>query len=168
MTSDNAQSTPLRRRGPELEKALLKAAWLELGEVGYTQLTYDAVAKRAGTSRPILYRRWPKKHDLILAAMRQNAPLLSGTIPNTGTLRGDVIALLERAANQLRAVGQEVILGLLSDVIAKDMLSQKIRVDTTVKDVMTTILQRADERGEVNLATIPEVARRSAEVGGRS
>lgn len=158
MANNTKQVTPpLRRRGAMLEAALLEAAWAELKAAGYSQLTYDAVAERAGTSRTVLYRRWPQKHDLILAAMRNNAPLISGPVPDTGTLRDDVIALLERAAKQLEVVGHDVIWGLLSDVIAKDMLSQKIRVDTAVKDVMTTILKRADEREEVDLAAIPDV-----------
>jgi len=157
MANETTQPSPLRRRGSALEAALLDAAWTELKAVGYSQLTYDAVAERAGTSRTVLYRRWPQKHDLILAAMRNHAPLISGPIPDTGSLRGDVVALLERAATQLDTVGRDVVWGLLSDVIAKDMLSQKIQVDTTVKDVMTTILKRADARGEVDFAVIPEI-----------
>ena len=59
-----------RRRGSELEGALLDAAWEELQANGYAGLTYDAVAARAGTSKPALYRRWPTKADLVVATMR--------------------------------------------------------------------------------------------------
>ena len=53
-----------RRRGTKLEDALLDAAWEELQEVGYTRLTMEAVAARAGTSKPVLYRRWPNRARL--------------------------------------------------------------------------------------------------------
>jgi AcrR family transcriptional regulator len=157
MPKDTTEPMAQRRRGAVLEEALLDAAWTELRAVGYSQLTYDAVANRAGTSRPVLYRRWAHKHDLVLAAMKNHAPLLSGPVPDTGSLRGDVIALLERGAKQLRVVGQDVILGLLSDIIAgPDRLSQALRVSDVSLEVMMTILKRADERGEVYLKTIPE------------
>ncbi|HUB92964.1 MAG TPA: TetR/AcrR family transcriptional regulator [Verrucomicrobiae bacterium] len=157
MAKDTIPSTPQRRRGAELEKILLDAAWTELKAVGYTQLTYDAVANRAGTSRPILYRRWPHKHDLVIAAMRDHTPMLSGPIPDTGSLRSDVIRLLERSARQLRAIGQEVMLGLMSDIVAKsDKVSHAVEVSNIGREVMTTILRRADERGELNLKAIPE------------
>jgi AcrR family transcriptional regulator len=157
MSDYTTQSIPQRRRGAALEKALLDAAWAELKAVGYTQLTYDAVAERAGTSRPILYRRWPHKHELILAAMRNHAPMLSGPIPDTGSLRGDVIQLLEGIARRLQVLGQDVMWGLLSDIIAdSDMSSQVFRTSNVGKETMTTILKRAGERGEIDFKVVPE------------
>jgi AcrR family transcriptional regulator len=57
-----------------LDAALLEAAWDELGEVGYPGFTLDGVAARAGTSRPVLARRWPNRAELVIAAMRHHAP----------------------------------------------------------------------------------------------
>src|SRR5580658_5732141 len=79
-----------RRRGEALEAALLDAAWDELQLAGYQALTMEAVADRAGTSRAVLYRRWPKKAELVVAALRRHRPILSGDVPDTGSLRGDV------------------------------------------------------------------------------
>ncbi|MFD7947322.1 helix-turn-helix domain-containing protein, partial [Streptomyces sp. NPDC059744] len=62
-----------RRRGAELETALLDAAWDELIAMGFEELTYEAVAARAGTSRAVLYRRWPTKRELVLAALSRKA-----------------------------------------------------------------------------------------------
>ncbi len=92
---------PQRRRGEVLEKALLDAAWAELTETGYDDLTIDAVATRAGTSRAVLYRRWPSKQDLVLATLLHHVKSDAVPMPNTGSLRGDVVALLT-AANELR------------------------------------------------------------------
>ena len=86
---------PQRRRGRALEEALLDAAWAELTERGYDDMTIDAVAVRAGTSRAVLYRRWPDKQELVLAALLYEAAKDMVVAPDTGSLRGDVIALLQ-------------------------------------------------------------------------
>lgn len=85
-----------------LEKALLDAAWAELTERGYDDLTIDAVANRAGTSRAVLYRRWPGKQDLLLAALIHQVKSDVVAAPDTGSLRGDMLALLRRA-NEVRS-----------------------------------------------------------------
>jgi AcrR family transcriptional regulator len=95
------EAPPQRRRGEALETALLDAAWEELTEHGYDELTIDAVATRAGTSRAVLYRRWPSKQDLVVATLTQYVKTEFVDAPDTGSLRGDVIALL-KLANKLR------------------------------------------------------------------
>lgn len=92
----NAGGVRRRRRGEELENALLDAAWDLLNEHGYDAFTIDAVATRAGTSRPVIYRRWPGKHELVRAAIGYGEAKSRPLTPNTGTLRGDVIALLKQ------------------------------------------------------------------------
>jgi AcrR family transcriptional regulator len=91
-----------RRRGAELEEALLEAAWRELVEVGYGRFTFEGVAVRAGTSRPVIYRRWPDRAELAIAAIRQYANTHQVPTPDTGTLRGDLIAMLT-LASELRS-----------------------------------------------------------------
>jgi len=89
-----------RRRGDDLEDALLLAAWQEFQAEGFDGFTVDAVAQRAGTSRAVLYRRWPGKAELVAAAVRHAIAKDRGPTPEpTGTLRGDLIAWL-RWANQ--------------------------------------------------------------------
>jgi hypothetical protein len=74
-------------RGGEVERedALLDAAWDELREVGYARLTMEGIAQRARTSRPVLARRWPTRHQLVVAALRRHRPMLSGEVPDTGS-----------------------------------------------------------------------------------
>ncbi|ADP82444.1 TetR/AcrR family transcriptional regulator [Pseudofrankia inefficax] len=85
---------PERRRGAVLDEALLDAAWAELMENGYASFTMDAVVQRAGTSRPVLYRRWPDRHELVRAAVTHALDRDRVDIPDTGTLRGDVLTLM--------------------------------------------------------------------------
>ena len=105
-----------RRRGPSLEAALLDAAWDELHIVGYAALTMDGVAARAGTSKAVLYRRWQNRGELILATLHMRRPMVSGEVPDTGNLRGDVIALLRRASAGISEIGTETIFGLLDEL----------------------------------------------------
>ena len=83
-----------RRRGEELESALLDAAWEELAAVGFASLTMESVAARAKTGVAVLYRRWPNKNDLVMAAIVHYRRTRRVENPDTGTLRGDLLALL--------------------------------------------------------------------------
>jgi AcrR family transcriptional regulator len=149
-----------RRRGEALEAALLDAAWEELRASGYAAMTMEAVADRAGTSRAVLYRRWPKRPELVVAALRRHRPILSGDPPDTGSLRGDVLALLGRMSDRLAETGPETVFGLLGDYLADPELfarlhGQILQVGT---GVMTTILERAADRGEARRGVSSRVA----------
>jgi len=89
-----------RRRGEELEAALLDAAWEELVDVGFARLTMESVAARAKTGVAVLYRRWPNKHDLVIAAIRHYGDTHPVAQPDTGSLRGDMIALLSSVSEE--------------------------------------------------------------------
>lgn len=89
---------PARRRGAELEQAILRAAAAELSESGYAGMTMDQVARRAGTNKNTIYRRWPNRAALGIAAYRRLAADTT-SLPDTGELRGDVLELL-RGANR--------------------------------------------------------------------
>jgi len=152
-----------RRRGEALEHALLDAAWDELQAAGYAGLTMEAVADRAGTSRAVLYRRWRNRPDLVIAAIRRHRALLSGEIPDTGSLRGDVLALLGRMSSRLAEIGPETVYGLLGDYLSDpDLFSRsQEQVLYISAEVMDTILKRAADRGEARadvqrrIATLP-------------
>jgi AcrR family transcriptional regulator len=152
-----------RRRGKELEEALLDAAWDELQEVGYAHLTMEAVAARAGTSRAVLYRRWSNRAALVIDAMRRHRPLLSGEVPDTGTLRGDVVALLTRMSRGLAETGAETVYGILGDYFGDPENFSRVQDQFlhSGAGVMRVILSRAEQRGEARpgisarIATIP-------------
>lgn len=146
-----------RRRGALLERSILEAAWDELAAVGYASLTFEGVAARARTSKPVVYRRWRTRPELVLAAMRQRGPLLSGEPPDTGSLRGDVLALLTRISVRLEEMGPEVILGLLADYVRNAELLAYTRPEvlSVGLEVMRRLLARAAERGEIPTAQVP-------------
>jgi AcrR family transcriptional regulator len=149
-----------RRRGEALEHALLDASWAELQSAGYAGLTMEAVADRAGTSRAVLYRRWRNRGELVIAAMRRHRPMLSGEIPDTGSLRGDVLALLRRMSERLAEIGPATIYGLIGEYLADAELFDHGREDILhiSSAVMTDILKRAAERGEARGDVEPRIA----------
>ncbi len=142
-----------------MEDAILRAAWEELVTVGYANLTMEGVAARAGTSKTVIYRRWRNRAELVIAAMRLHAPMLSGDVPDTGSVRGDVLALLRRVGQRLAELGPETIFGLLSELVQDADLSSYVQAQQTGLDAMMTILKRGAERGEVRLDKVtPRIA----------
>jgi AcrR family transcriptional regulator len=150
-----------RRRGALLEHALLDAAWQELQESGYAKLTMERVAERAGTSRAVIYRRWRNRPELVIAAMRHHQPVLSSQVPDTGTLRGDTLAVLRRAAARITEIGPDTVIGMLSDLLA-DEEAFELTLDQLLRsggEVMSDVLDRAAARGETREHISPRVAR---------
>src|ERR1700727_1770293 len=82
--SDTRQSDTRqpRRRGAELEGAILDAAWEQLIAEGYEHFTVDTVAARARTSKPVLYRRWKTREDLLRATVRHRGAADPPAIPD--------------------------------------------------------------------------------------
>ncbi|MEU4150802.1 TetR/AcrR family transcriptional regulator [Streptomyces sp. NPDC026659] len=140
-----------RRRGPQLENALLDAAWAELAERGYAGFTVESVAQRAGTSTPVLYRRWANKHELVTAAVTHAATTRTTEAPDTGSLRGDLIAMMRRA-NETRVdllAALTAVLGTYFEETGTSPAELRRRVLGNDRSTAETILQRAVDRGEV-------------------
>ena len=151
-----AQRPRQRRRGEELEAALLEAAWQELVEAGFARLTMESVAARAKTGVAVLYRRWPNKDDLVLAAIRHYGNTHPVDVPDTGSLRGDLIALLgdfSSARVSFATVVSAVFSGLLASTgMTPAEVREKVIADRPLSSEQ--IFSRAHERGEIDLDSI--------------
>jgi AcrR family transcriptional regulator len=157
-SSDRPAAT--RRRGAALEAALLDAAWAELQSVGYAKLTMERVADRAQTSRAVIYRRWSSRHELVIAAMLHQQPTGTQRIPDTGSLREDVLTILRRAARRISDIGPATVVGLLNDLMTDD--ASDTIVDQLARgggEVMHAALARAAARGEAREDVPERVAR---------
>jgi AcrR family transcriptional regulator len=150
---DQHGSAPARRRrGAALDEALLEAAWEELSAVGYPRFTLDGVAARAGTSRPVLARRWSNRAELIIAAVRHRASSATPDLPDTGTLRGDVLTVLRQMS-----AGVSEVAGMLTFLFA-DYFSATGLPPSEIREraiagrgsIMTAIIERAVGRGEID------------------
>ena len=107
---------PGRPRNPLIDEAVLTAAAELVVEVGYADLTIAAIAERAGTSKPAIYRRWPSKaHLLHEAAFRDDDEQLS--LPDTGSLRDDLAEMLRRvSAAFAHPVARALTPGLMAEI----------------------------------------------------
>jgi AcrR family transcriptional regulator len=156
--ADQLQDRPRqRRRGEELEAALLEAAWDELVAAGFAKLTMESVAARARTGVAVLYRRWPRKDDLVVAAMRHYGATHPVDIPDTGSLRGDMLALLASISDgrvSFTAVVSSVFAGLLAD---SGLTPAEVRTQILADRPLWSdeIFRRAHERGEIDLDRLP-------------
>jgi AcrR family transcriptional regulator len=155
----NEQKKDTRRRGEVLEEAILLAAWDELSKTGYTHLTMENVAARAGTNKAVLYRRWANKSDLVIAALHKYLPRFTNEIPNTGNLRDDVCAYLNLLAEPLKSIGAQTIRGLITEQFGSTIMASMPQViqprkDSKLTAAMTTILKNAELRGEVRLENL--------------
>lgn len=147
-----SQGNRTRRRGKELETAILEAAWAELQEGGFPAVTMDRVAKRAGTSKPVLYRRWTGRVELLVASAVHQLPK-ADSVPDTGTLRDDTITLLTLMRQRLLAFGREPLIAILAEVIDKPGVNEWAlrHIIGHLRSLMSdVVLQRAVERGEVD------------------
>ena len=139
-----------RPRDPQRRRAILDAAMALIAEVGYDRMTIDAIAARSGVSKPTLYRRWPHgKPELVADAIRERhaerVPM-----PDTGSLRGDLLALIAAQTGKLL---DEVHLacGLVTQLRASEELAAVMRehVIAAERARYETLLGRARERGEL-------------------
>lgn len=147
---------PQRRRGAALENALLDAAWDELEERGYDDLTIESVAQRASTSRAVIYRRWATKADLVRAAVMHAGQKEHVSIPDTGSLRDDMVELLRRANRTRARMGIMLTLRLTgyyaeTDTGPSDLRNAFLSGRSSAVDVL---LARAVERGEADPAKL--------------
>jgi AcrR family transcriptional regulator len=147
-----------RRRGEELEHALLTAAWAELLDVGYPKMTIENVAARAGTSKPVIYRRWPTKAKLIIAALAHNLPLEEDDI-DTGSLRGDLVDLVGRGIKRFVRMPGDTLPGLITETFREPEVFAELRDrlrQGEVVELVRPLLTRAVARGELRTDRCPD------------
>jgi AcrR family transcriptional regulator len=111
-----------RPRNPLIDEAVLRAAAELVVEVGYADLTVAAIADRAGTSKPAIYRRWPSKaHLLHEAAFPADDDRLA--LPDTGSLAGDLAEMLRRSVAAFAdPVARAITPGLMAEIAADPTL----------------------------------------------
>jgi len=147
-----------RRRGTALEDAILSATWAELVSGGYARLTYDSVAQGAGTSRAVIYRRWPTLNSLVRDAIARQSLGSRLPLPDTGNLRDDLIAFLQGVASlqaELLALASVWLNDHFTGGVQNQSASQTAFLPSSQAGLPTLYL-RAQQRGEVNLTGVPQ------------
>jgi AcrR family transcriptional regulator len=140
-----------RGRGEEREEAILRAALELLAEVGYDQMTMDAIATRAKASKATIYRRWSDKADLVVTAVRRHATRTDEAFPDAGSLRDDLLATLGVMRETLVSQDASLVLGLMMAMRRDPQLAGAVRAHLVdVKGAaFGTVIERAVARGEL-------------------
>lgn len=151
-----------RRRDPALDTAILEAAIAVIAEVGYERMTMDMVALRAKAGKAAAYRRWKSKAHLVIDAVAhlKRTQVDLDALPDTGTLRGDLLGLFKPASAREGEQKMRVMAALASVLSQHPELAEAGNaaiVDPWV-NANLRLMQRALARGEVRADANIDVA----------
>lgn len=154
----DTESQLRRRTGGRLDRsrdpAILNAALAALTEHGYTETNMNDVAARAGVGKAAIYRRWSSKAALITDALVYWRPdLVDDDTPDTGSIEGDLEALMQRAArSDDELISNDLVLRVALEAAHDPQLA--VALDELMllrgRRLVGAILQRAAARGEVS------------------
>ncbi|MCS5734062.1 TetR/AcrR family transcriptional regulator [Herbiconiux daphne] len=142
-----------RKRDHSRDADILDAAVDVLAEEGYDGMTIDMVAARAKAGKATLYRRWASKGELVIDAVAcmKKDDLDLDRLPDTGTLRGDLIGMIKPRTLEEAEKKLQVMAGLMSVLARSPELSDAISqaIIEPRAEVNRILLRRAIERGEI-------------------
>jgi len=153
-----AEDRPLvkvgRKRDHTRDAVILDAALEVLAEVGYTGMTMDMVAVRAKAGKATVYRRWHSKEEMVVdavARMKRNMVDLD-RLPDTGTLRGDLVALIKPQSTGEAEHRLKVMAGLASMLSHNPGLADAVNaaVNEPWVDAYRVLMRRAVDRDEIH------------------
>lgn len=153
------RAAPRRRTGgrsARVVRDVLEAALDELARVGYAALSFEEIATRAGVSRTTVYRRWPTKADLVRAAVL-DVVAEEPPSPDTGSIRGDLVALLTRHVCNASARDVALFRGVMAAATDPDVVALTRVVRARRQDRYFAIVDRAVHRGELPPGTDPRL-----------
>jgi AcrR family transcriptional regulator len=159
-----APHTRGRPRDPQRRRAIQDAAMALIAEVGYDRMTVDAIAARSGVSKPTLYRRWPGGKPEVVADAIRERHAEGGAVPDTGSLRGDLLALVAIQTGRLLD-SIHLASGLLVQLRTSPELAAVMRehVIAAERGRWERVLERARARGELSAEPVTPLF---AEVAG--
>jgi AcrR family transcriptional regulator len=139
-----------RPRDPSRDGVIRAAILRLLADVGYGALTMDAVAAEAGVGKATIYRRWRTKQDLVVDTI-SDLNRAEATPPDTGSLEGDLRAMLRSLVAVIGGPAGAATLSLLSTVPHQPALAQAFRDGPlgVWRQAFREIWARAEARGEV-------------------
>lgn len=156
-----------RRLDRSLDTAILDAVLEGLAEQGYDRMSMDDVASRAGVGKAAIYRRWSTKAAVVADAIAHwRRRLVPVEPPNTGSLRGDVEALVARVPDfsETDTSTMKVIVGVATAAVHNSVLAAALDdlALATPRQIIRTVLEQAAARGEIpagrDLTLVPDAA----------
>lgn len=144
------QAQPTGSKREARTEAILRAVLEEIAEVGYGALSIEDVAARVGVAKTTIYRRYPTKLELVRTAIAHFLAEALGEPPDTGSLRGDLIAL-GRGTVQLGSsvLGQSLFRTKLLDRLDPELEELGKHFEAERMGQQRVVALRAIERGEL-------------------
>lgn len=154
-----------RRRDHTRDAAILDATLEVLADVGASGLTMDLVAARAGAGKGTIYRRWASKETLVIDAIAQmkRSQVNMQELPDTGTLRGDLLGLFRPQSVEEGQRRLKIMAGLATLLSQEPALADAANAAVVQPwaDAHLTLMCRARERGEIpksaDVATVSQL-----------
>jgi len=139
-----------RARGAPIEEAVLTRTLEELASAGLEGLSVERIARRAEVNKTSVYRRWPTRGALVAAALEGVAGNVAAQLPDTGSLRGDLLGLLEQVAGLVgHATGRAVVRAAFSESSESEVAALAARrLKQQATGPVRVLVARARARGE--------------------
>lgn len=138
-----------RPRSERADRAVREATLELLAEHGYGGLTMAGIAERAGVGKTTLYRRYSSPEEAVAGAVEGFVSEI--TIPDTGTLEGDLLHLMRQAVRVYRGTPGRVMPSLVSAMARDAGLARVVREEflRSRRAALRAVLERAIRRGEL-------------------
>lgn len=150
-TATHRPGRPTAAEADRREQDILDTALELLMEVGYDRFSIDALAERAHAGKATIYRRWPGKAALVVDAVRRRHAGKQEPLPDTGSLRGDLIAAVSRIADSLTSRDGALLVGVMQAMHSDAELAEQLRTQVfeSKHAAYREIVDRAVARGEL-------------------
>lgn len=156
--SDTSKKSPGRPRSLQSHQAMLQAALELLAEVGFDAMSIDAIAARAGVGKTTIYRRYTSKEELVadaIESVRQDV-----VIPDTGSMWGDIDALIESAAQiTFTPLGKKTVAMIINSASNNSQFARiyQEKYLQPRRDAFAVVLERAKARKEISVDLEPGI-----------
>ena len=138
------------RRTERSKAVVLAETYRQLSQGGLANVSIDEISRVSGVSKTTIYRHWPSRSALLIDACSR----LGGDVgvPDTGSLRGDLHALLSSLAEQLRTASWSAVIPSIADAAERDpeISAMQAQWQKSVTAPFVTLTERAKGRAEVS------------------
>jgi AcrR family transcriptional regulator len=163
---ESADQTPAPRpragrpRSAESRRAIIQSAMHILQNDGYAALNIEAIAARAGVSKQTIYRWWSSAAFIVLEALLSDMPAQETLVPDTGSLKGDLLDLVRPT---VRALGQRrgpIYKAMIAEAQADSKFAEAFRTQLMAahRELVRAIVARAQLRGEAGIEADADLA----------
>lgn len=156
--SDANKKPPGRPRSAQSHQAMLRATLELLAEVGFNAMSMDAIAARAGVGKTTIYRRYASKEELVADAIENVREEI--ILPDTGTLWGDIEALIQNAAQiTLSPMGRQTVAMIINSASSDPQFAQLYwtKYLNPRRKTFAVVLERAKARNEIQANLDPDL-----------